>query len=133
MREDHAFPGNRSGDEGYVLPQAAALHFFHRIHGGNAENSGAAFAGFLDDTSDLLSRDEGADGIVDGNEFGVVGDLIEGGCNGLLPRGAPFYHANRLTKFLFTNAMLQPLDFVGAGSQNDLRDEIRGGQAAKSV
>ncbi len=67
LREDHTFAGNGAGDERDVFGKAGALHFLDGIHCGNAEDGGAALAGFFDDAGNLFAGDEGANGVVDGD------------------------------------------------------------------
>ena len=133
LREDNAFARNCGGDESDILGEAAALYFFHCVHGGDAEDGGAALAGFFDDARDLFAGDEGADGVVDGDELGVIRDVFEGGGDGLLARGPAFDYADRLAKLLGANALLEFVNFVGAGGKDDVGDEFAGGEAAKSV
>src|ERR1700747_386370 len=88
LRENDAFARNGAGDERDVLRQATALNLFYGVHGGNAEDCGAAFAGFFDDARNLLASDEWANGVVDRDQFPIVANVFEGGGNRFLPRGS---------------------------------------------
>ena len=75
LREHQALARNRPGNQGHVLRQAGALHFFHRVHRGDAQNRGVAAARFLDDPRNLLDGDERPHGVVHQHNFRVVRHL----------------------------------------------------------
>src|SRR5262249_36073229 len=70
---------------------------------------------------------------MDDDELVVVRHLFEGAGDRLLARGSPLYDAHRLAKLFPLHTVFPSLDFVGAGSQNDVGDEFAGCEAAKSV
>ena len=61
---------------------------------------------------------------MDDHKLGVRADVFEGGCDRFLPRGSPFYHANRLTEFFLAARFFQALNFVRAGGKNDFSDRV---------
>jgi len=132
LGEDNAFAGNGGGDKSNIFGQAGALYFFDCIHRGNAEDSGLAAAGFLDDARDVLDSDEGAHGVVDDDKFRVFRYVLEGLSDGGLTGDAAFYDTHRLFEVFLANADIEALDFVRARGDDDLRDERARGNAAEA-
>src|SRR5262245_39697420 len=59
--------------------------------------------------------------------------MLEGGGDRFLASGSAFDDADGLAELLRVNALFEALDFVGAGGQDDVRDEIAGGETAETV
>src|SRR6266404_715144 len=133
LREDDAFAGNGAGDQRYILRQTAALYFLYGVHGGDAKDGGAAFAGFFDDAGNLFAGDEGTNRVVDRDQFHIIANVFEGGGDGFLPCGSALDDTDGLAEFFLMTALLHALHFVGASGENDFADGVARSEAAQGV
>ncbi len=131
LGQDDALARNGGGDEGHVRGEAGALHFLYGVDGRDAENGGAAGAGLFDDAIDLRGGDEGADSVMDQDDFCGGVDLRERIGHGLLARIAAVNDAGGSADGGFGELVLEGGDIVGAGGKKKISDGFAGGEAAQ--
>jgi len=132
LGENDAFARDGGSDEGDVFGKAGALDFFYGVNGGDAEDGGAAGFGLGDDAVELGEGDEGANGVVNEDEFDGGVEMGESVGDGLLASVAAVDDAGGAAEFGAGDGVLEPREIVGARGDNEFGDGGAGGEAAKS-
>src|ERR1700733_135686 len=107
------------------LADLVAMHLLHRVHGHNADNSGAVFLGFGEYFVQNAMLNKRPHGVVHRHQLGARAERRQSVLHGLLPAIAAFHQAHRLAELFHAQQLAHPLHVLGPQRHYDLRHRVR--------
>ena len=117
LREHQVLPGQRGTD--FIL-----MYALHGVDRNDADDGCAGNGRFGDDLFDQRRFDEGADGVVHGNEFGIGGECCQRILHRLLTAIATGDEAHGFDGVFLEDQTAGPVEILGAQSDDNFRNGV---------